>query len=517
MLLRPIYIWSTVLLAMLIATSCSRRASVAKSRQELVRKYPADQLREDFDAMRSVMEKFHPSLYWYTPKDSMDMLFNVYRAAIKDSMTQQQFGFSVIAPVTTAIRCGHTSFSFSKKYSQGLRNLRLPSFPLYLKIYGDSMIVTGNLNRKDSVLKRGTYITSIDGYSAADLTRIMFRFMPTDGYAENINYIRLSNSFPYYHRNIFGLKKNYEVGYLDSLGNNARTVVPVFEPFADSAMRKADSTRAAAPRPKKPTRKQKVNDIRSLQYIAPGDLAPSDKDIEGGTAVMTLNSFDGNANFQGFFRRSFRLMREKKVGNLIIDIRNNGGGKVNNYTRLASYIRPTKFKVADSAYSIRKGFAGHGNMFSMRSINALALGLFTSKRPDGHYHFNYWENHYFKPKKKNFFSGKVFVLISGPTFSASTLFAHTVKGLSNVTLVGEETGGGHHGNNGLMIPNVTLPHTGMRIRMPMFRLVQYQHPPKDGRGVLPDVYVGPTGPAVVNGVDLKMLKAIELASAQQKD
>ena len=226
--------------------------------------------------------------------------------------------------------------------------------------------------------------------------------------------------------------------------------------------------------------------------------------------VMTLNSFDGDAHLPGFFRRSFRLMREQKATNLVIDIRSNGGGKVNHYARLASYLKVKKFRVADSAYSIRKGFGSYGKYFPMRTLNAMALGMFTTKRDDGKYHFRYWENHVVKPRKKDSFTGKVYLVISGPTFSAATLFAHTMKGQQNVTLVGEETGGGAYGNNGLMIPNITLPNTAMRVRMPMFRLVQYQHGPKDGKGVTPDVNVGPSGIAAVNNIDLKMKAVLQL-------
>jgi len=55
-------------------------------------------------------------------------------------------------------------------------------------------------------------------------------------------------------------------------------------------------------------------------------------------------------------------------------------------------------------------------------------------------------------KKKNHYSGKAFVLISGPTFSASCLFLNAIKGQNNIKLIGEETGGGSYGNNGIIIP-----------------------------------------------------------------
>ena len=39
-------------------------------------RYSPEELREDYDLLRRLMERYHPSLYWYTPKDSMDMAFD---------------------------------------------------------------------------------------------------------------------------------------------------------------------------------------------------------------------------------------------------------------------------------------------------------------------------------------------------------------------------------------------------------------------------------------------------------
>lgn len=496
--------WLPMLWLVLVLASCSNSIMApAKSVTAFApfKKYSPEELRKDLDMMKDVMEKFHPSLYWYTSKDSMDQIFTYYRAAIADSMTEQQYGFKILAPVITSVRCGHTSFNYSKPYSKAMRGVRLPSFPLNIKVWGDSMMVTGNLNKKDSIIKRGMLINSIDGYTVKDITSIMFRHLPTDGYAENINYIRLSNSFPYYHRNIFGLKKTYLVNFTDSTGYAKTTEVPLFDPLADTLNKIKPEKKK---KPEKQSRQDRLKEQRSLKL-----------DAENSSAIMELNTFDGGVGLQKFFRTSFRTLRKNSIESLVIDIRTNGGGRVNHYANLARYLRQTPFKVADSAYALRKGFGEYGKYFSSRTLNSMALGLFTTKEQDGLRHFNYWENHEFRPKRKNFYHGNIYVLIGGPTFSASTLFAQTIKGQENVKLIGEETGGGSHGNNGLMIPYVTLPNTKMRVRMPLFRVVQFNHPPKDGRGVQPDILVPPTSKAVMSFTDLKMQKALELIKEER--
>src|SRR6266581_5901625 len=95
------------------------------------KEYPKQELQNDYTLLRDILEKKHPSLYWYTPKDSMDHYFDEGFKSIGDSMTELQFGWKVLAPLTNKIHCGHTSFSMSKGWDHFIKNKRIPSFPLY--------------------------------------------------------------------------------------------------------------------------------------------------------------------------------------------------------------------------------------------------------------------------------------------------------------------------------------------------------------------------------------------------
>ena len=79
------------------------------------------------------MEKKHPSLYWYTPKDSMDYFFDEGYKAITDSMTELQFGWKILAPLTATIHCGHTSFSMSKGWNKFIKNKTHTFFPAFFE------------------------------------------------------------------------------------------------------------------------------------------------------------------------------------------------------------------------------------------------------------------------------------------------------------------------------------------------------------------------------------------------
>lgn len=138
-----------------ILINCMGLISCSVSKNYIAdKKYPKEKLQEDYKLLRNILEKKHPSLYWYTSKDSIDYYFDEGYRNISDSMTELLFGWKILAPLTNKIHCGHTSFSMSKGWNRFIRNKRIPSFPLYLKIWKDTMVVTANLNRKDSVIKK---------------------------------------------------------------------------------------------------------------------------------------------------------------------------------------------------------------------------------------------------------------------------------------------------------------------------------------------------------------------------
>jgi C-terminal processing protease CtpA/Prc len=230
---------------------------------------------------------------------------------------------------------------------------------------------------------------------------------------------------------------------------------------------------------------------------------------------MDLASFSKGYRLKKFFRNSFSALQQNKIGHLIIDIRSNGGGSVTNSTLITRYLASQKFKIADSLYSLRKS-SPYQRYIENHFWNKLFITFFTSKRNNGKYHFGYFERHWFKPKKVNHFNGKVYILTGGNSFSASTLFASALIKQENVTVVGEETGGGAYGNSAWLIPDATLPETRIRFRLPLFRLVIDKNVPKDGRGVQPEVLSVPTVNDIRRNIDFKVMKAMELIKADKE-
>ena len=487
-------------LVLIIAVSVLSSCGVSKSSFSPAKKYAPEKLQKDYAIYQETLEEAHPGLYWYTSKDSMKQYFDWGRKQLTDSLTEAEFR-KVLSYVTSKINCGHTSIRSSKNFSRYLDTLRLSRiFPLSLKLWDDTAVVAANLNRRDSILKRGVMITKINGHSIKQITDTLFNFISTDGYNTTHKYQSLSNRgfFGSLYSSIYGYTPTYKIEYEDSAGAIKQTSITLYRPVADTS-RTAVVAPPPVPQPSRKERKRmRQNAIRLLRI-----------DSAGHVAMMDLNSFARGYGLKGFFRRSFRVLRKTKVEYLMIDVRGNGGGSVTNSTFITRYLANQAFKVGDSLYAISKR-KKYSRYIKDDFFNRLFMTFFTRRKPDGYYHFRYFEKHYFKPKKKNHFNGKVYILTGGNSFSATTLFAGTLMKQDNVIVLGEETGGGAYGNSAWLIPDVTLPETKVRFRLPLFRLVINKDYPKTGRGVQPEVSSTPTIDAIRKGIDYKVEKAMEL-------
>ena len=470
---------------------CSVGCSVSRQSWSPDKKYPPEKLRRDFTIFRSVLEESHPSLYWFTPKDSMDYYFDYGYSRITDSMTENQFKY-LLSYITNKIRCGHTTVKNSSRYRKYIDTSdNIKVFPLNFRVYPDHLVLTSNLHRRDSILRRGTVVTRIDGLPVRQVSDTLLNFLSWDGNSVNGKYQVLSNrgTFGNLYQNIFGPKDSIRVNYIGMDGLERETVVPLYIPKPDSTGKIPVPTRT---QDRDQPKEQVLNRARNIQI-----------DTTLSSAYMTLNTFSRGNRLRPFFRKAFRVLDKHHIRHLVIDVRSNGGGDAGLSTLLTRYIADKKFKLADSLYTNNRR-SKYSKYIKWQPLYWTMMQAVTKKKKDGRYHFTYFEDHYFYPRKKHHFKGDVYIITGGNSFSATTLFAKALQGQKNVTIVGEETGGGAYGNSAWMIPDVILPNTKIRFRLPRFRLVMDKDLVKEGRGLIPDIEVMPTPETIRMGIDPKV-------------
>lgn len=477
------------LLCMFLFFGCS---GSHESQYNLNKKWAAPELKEDLAILQQILEKNHPSLYWYSSKEKMDSSFAETIHGITDSLRETDFR-NRLAALVSQIHCGHTVVLNSKAFVKVVSKNRQQVFPLAIKTWGDSMVVMNNINPDTRNIQKGTIITSINGRSNKEILDSFFTYISVDGNIDSHKSQRISNNFGAWYKNIFGLDTSYLIGYIDSIGVERKQRIQNFN-FPKMDKLKIDSLQKILSGYKIPTRKEFKKARRKAQMSLHVDDTTH-------TAYMHLGGFSMNG-IQKFIRQSFRKIDKQQVQNLVIDLRDNGGGHIHNSTLLTRYVAKHPFKIADTVAAISRDFVG-AKYIRQSFWFWFPLNFNTTKMKDGRYHYHRFEKIEYQPFSNHHFDGNIFLLQGPNTFSAATVFTGSLKGQSNVQIIGEESGGGYYGNSAIHIPMIVLPNSKIQVTLPLFRVVLNKDRPK-GRGVIPDLVVLPNSYTIQQGVDLKM-------------
>lgn len=512
------------LLCILILGGCT---SVKQYNRKLAETKNPKDLQVDVDYLYRKLQAYHPQLYWYIGKKELDYKFDSLKSSITEPMTSREFYYKV-APVVSSIREGHTrAFQLNKDFRSRERDsLKVKEFgytpfsKLKFGIFGNRLYVVKNSSWNKGI-KPGTEVVSVNGIKAQLLLAKYRQTLTADGYVTTFKDRMLGNRFASFFYNDFDFADSLtcELRYNDTL----RTVL----------------LKRAAP---KDTAKSKtyIKKTKVMQTLAQRDSARSERrkrvllgynsddstysknltfcKSDSSIAIMKLNDFTGG-QYEKFYRKSFKKIDSMKVKTLIIDLRNNPGGREAEIRNLYSYLADTSF-----------AFLKKMEVTSPKSVLftsyfkgvPLVLDLFTlpfypgyfayalthmSKGDDGKHYLRLGRK--INKVKEPRFRGKVYVLINGGSFSASCIISSNLKGSNRATFVGEETGGAYNGTVAGRMPIFELPHSKLKVRIGLFCMRPEYQTEQDGRGIIPDVAITPTLDDVLKGNDPELSWVIE--------
>ena len=370
------------------------------------------------------------------------------------------------------------------------------------KVIGDQLFVKENKQNVGNI-KIGTEIVKINNENVADLIKKYNKLYSSDG--QNRTFQKYFINLAFF--NFYTL----ENGYLDS----AKLQTKFENQIADVSIirqKKTDKELNIDKNPQKVTLEQKVQDYdaTSNSYNRSFKFLKSDSTV----AYIKVKSFS-STYARKFYRETFEKIKKARSNYLILDIRDNLGGSLSEINTLYSYLTDKDFTLIKSPEMTSKTSGMHQNYFRGQTVFSsilsavgypffLAGNYFLSSKKDNRYYFREFASRPTKPKD-NAFGGKIYVLVNGASFSASSIISAKLKYEKRAVIIGEETGGANDGTVAGVNNTVTLPNSRLTLPIGLFLIQPNIEFEKKNRGVIPNYEVDSGFSNILNQDEDKML------------
>ncbi len=441
------------------------------------RQLTSSQTREDLRVLREALEAGHGGLYAHTPEAEMSAAFDAASATL-DAPTSERELLLELMKLVKLIHDGHTSISESSAHREWLDSQPIYA-PFKLEFRSGRAYTRYNYSA-DGNLETGEEVVAINGRPMGTITRDMKALLSSDGRSDAGVYLRLSGTlqFARLHSYLYGPATTWSYRLRSRTTGSLRNLsLPGLE--ADTVQQRF--------------RERYSEDRPTVELTWHGKIPV----LRMSGMVRSV----GDESVESFLKRAFGEIENREAEHLVIDFRDNGGGADATGKHLMSHLLDEPFTYYD-ALTARTNVAPYAR-YTGEDPEEIAkhLASFTP-RPGGGFDVPGHSNLGIQQPRSPHFAGRVTVLIGPQTFSAATETLAVMWAHDRATLVGTETGGAAVGNTSGASVRVTLPHSGIRLNMPLHRYHQavgeYPHPE---RGFLPDYVLEPTLDELLRGDD----------------
>lgn len=479
--------------------------------QSIDEPFTQKKMKQDFEIFKQISKDANSGLYKYRTKQQIDSIYYWGNLQIEKLTTYRDF-YNLICTISDFEGSVHNNISLPKKYAENLKNEKFGYFPFPLKWIEGKWLV----NIDDKEIPVGAEIISINSVPISEIIPNLYKYYSTDGLNITGKRIGLRTNFSKYYRLHYGLTKTFKVSYLNPTSKLLET--KIIESVGNKKYY------------------ENFNKIHSLpldKYYY-YDLKENQKynynPLDSITGILTIHTFDmGNETtnehkkYKQFLDSIFVDINAKGIKNLIVDIRNNGGGTDPNDLITYSYLTHRNFQENKAAWiSFNKiPLIRYYNIGIPKFIRPLVVGKYNKQfqeqfplEKDGKfYQDEKSKDHKTWYPNQNAFTGTIYLLTSPAIASAGSLFAAMVAGNQNTITIGEETMGGYYGHNGHTPLEYKLPKSKIIIQFSVVNLEQdvpKNEKQKYERGIIPDYEITQTFDDFIKNTDTQMNFTLEL-------
>jgi C-terminal processing protease CtpA/Prc len=404
----------------------------------------------DLDQLGQKLLAVHPHALKFISKDQFLKKIESKKSLITDKTTYAEFAWHCNA-IIASIGCSHTASSTMQNDYHEFSILPLEnSFPMQVRLVNKQLFVVNPMNNADKVRVKDE-ILSINGIETQKLLSIIYDHTVSQANIQTAKTQIFNTSFAAQIPYALGLPKTFEIVVKEKNGS--------------IQLHKAT---------------QRATEL----YDASINSCSNDlclEIVDGKTAVLTIASFNyyewnNYAVFKSFLDSSMKVIKNKEIKNLLIDVRYNGGG------------------------------SQYPSIYLLQHLIDKPFTYYSKVESEGKTDLSYGEES-FQPLE-NRFKGKVYFLMDGNGHSTTGHFMSLVKVHNIGTIIGEELGSNQF---------CTAGQTMFRLRNTKFVVSSANNTHvstatilPDEKGILPDYFVTQSIDDYLNKVDAVKHYALKL-------
>ena len=453
--------------------------------------FQPEQMQKDLIKFKTALIKTHPGVYEFQSQEEFERFTNQLLLETSKPLEAKAF-FNVVLKLIAKIHDGHTGVYSIGPLSESFKQHKRLPFQVFIK--NQRIYIVRNMS--DQSIPDGSEIISIDNVLSNEIISKMLQHYSADGLTTSaiehylgVSYLSFNRTYPI----VYDAKSTYAITYKDYVTREIKTKTIASLSKEDYLKTELERYNSNSKKFKEKAFDFKINENEKYAHIQ--------------ITRFFKDSFqEPESTYPDFYKKCFKVIEEKNIKTLIVDLRDNDGGKLSNAAYLLRYFVKEPFTPTNEIST--KG----NDEYYLKYNDADTLYLDSSyglkQKLNGDYRvtkFDYLtELKIFEPIDKYHYNGKIVVLIDGGASSAGGSGPAILQKYTDAIFVGSETFGTAGVGNGINKIHVLGEETGVVITIPVMHSDIAINKHLKRRGVLPDYEISNTIHDIINKRDVIM-------------